>query len=158
MTNTRPKPPRGFQAILWRLPIWLYRFNLGWLLGERLLLLNHIGRKSGAERQAVLEVVRHDTAEDAYYVCSGFGKLSHWYQNLEAEPDVTIQVGGRKLAVHANLLAPSACGDEMVRYVQQHPKLAQNLIQIIGYDPPQTIEEYRTLAEKSLPFVKFTPR
>ena len=46
----------------------------------------------------------------------------------------------------------------MVRYVEQHPKLAQNLIQIIGYEPPQTIEEYRTLAEKSLPFVKFTPR
>lgn len=158
MTATRPKPPRGFQAILWRLPIWLYRFNLGWLIGERMLLLKHIGRKSGSERQAVLEVVRHDTTEDAYYVCSGFGKLSHWYQNLEANPDVAIQVGNRKLAVHAELLAPSACGDEMVRYVETHPKLAQNLIQIIGHEPPQSTEGYRTLAESSLPFVKFTPR
>lgn len=158
MTRTQRKPPRGFQAMLWRLPIYLYRWNLGWVIGERLLLLKHIGRNSGKEREAVLEVVRHDTQDDSYYVCSGFGKLSHWYQNLEANPDVKIQVGKRKLDVHAELLSPSACGDEMVRYAEHHPKLAQNLMQIIGHDVPPTIEGYRPLAEQFLPFVKFTPR
>lgn len=158
MTTTIPKPPTGFQAILWRLPIWFYRLNLGWLIGERMMLLKHIGRKSGQERKAVIEVVRYDKDEDAYYVCSGFGKKSQWYQNLAANPDGKIQVGGRKLEVHATLLPPEQCGDEMVRYVKAHPNLANNLIQIIGHEPPENVEGYRSLAEQHLPFVKFTKR
>ncbi len=158
MVSSRPKPPTGIQAIFWRLPIWLYRFNLGWVLGERMLLLQHIGRKSGKVREAVIEVVRHDTGEDAYFVCSGFGTKSQWFQNLQANPDVHIQVGRRKLAVHAELLPPEQCGEEMVRYAKIHPQLANNLIQIIGHEAPDSIEGYRALAEEWLPFVKFTKR
>jgi hypothetical protein len=33
-----------------RAPIWLYRLRLGFLFGRRMLLLEHIGRKSGARR------------------------------------------------------------------------------------------------------------
>lgn len=158
MTTTRPKPPTGFQAVLWRLPIWLYRLNLGWLIGERMMLLKHIGRKSGQERQAVIEVVRHDKEADVYYVASGFGKKSQWYQNLQANPDVKIQVGKRKLDVHANLLAPEQCGEEMVCYAKTHPQIAKNLMQIIGHEAPETPEGYRSLAERYIPFVKFTLR
>lgn len=158
MARTRVKPPSGIQAVFWRLPIWLYRLNLGWLIGERMLLLQHIGRKSGKMREAVLEVVRHDSQADAYYVCSGFGVKSQWFQNLQANPDVNIQVGRRKLAVHAEILPPSVCGDEMVRYVEAHPNLADNLIQIIGFDAPDDLEGYRSLAEEWLPFIRFTKR
>lgn len=158
MAITRRKPPTGIQAIFWRLPIWLYRFNLGWLVGERMLLLQHMGRKSGTIRKAVLEVVRHDTDSDTYTVCSGFGIKSQWFQNLQANPDVNIQVGGRKLKAHANLLSPEECGEEMVRYAEAHPQLANNLIQIIGLEAPETVEGYRALAEEWLPFVRFTIR
>lgn len=41
------KPPTGLSRILFRAPIWLYRRGLGWLLGKRFLLINHIGWKSG---------------------------------------------------------------------------------------------------------------
>lgn len=158
MAITRPKPPTGIQAIFWRLPIWLYRLNLGWLIGARMLLLQHIGRKSGVMREAVLEVVRHDAESDAYIVCSGFGIKSQWFQNLKATPDVNIQVGRRKLRVHAELLPPEQCGDEMARYAEAHPQLANNLIQIIGHEAPDSIEGYRALAEEWLPFVRFTSR
>ena len=158
MARTRPKPPAGIQAMFWRLPIWLYRFNLGRLLGERMLLLQHTGRKSGKIREAVIEVVRHDTDTDTYTVCSGFGTKSQWFQNLQANPDVNIQVGRRKLAVHANLLPPEQCGEEMVAYAEAHPQLANNLIQIIGHEVPDSLEGYRTLAEEWLPFVRFTKR
>jgi hypothetical protein len=55
-------PPRGLLRLALRLPIWLYRWRLGWLLGDRFLLLTHTGRKSGLPRQVVLEVVHHDEA------------------------------------------------------------------------------------------------
>jgi hypothetical protein len=44
--------------VAFRLPIHLYRLDLGWLLGHRVLLLSHRGRKSGLIRATPLEVVR----------------------------------------------------------------------------------------------------
>lgn len=42
---------------LMRAPIWLYRARLGFLFGSRMLLLEHTGRRSGARRYVVLEVI-----------------------------------------------------------------------------------------------------
>ena len=50
--------PSGTLRLVFRLPIYLYRLNLGWLLGHRGLLLTHQGRKSGLLRETVLEVIR----------------------------------------------------------------------------------------------------
>ena len=51
-------PPTGLRRRLWRLPIRLYRIGLGPLMGRRIMLLTHIGRLSGKQRQAVIEVLR----------------------------------------------------------------------------------------------------
>ena len=48
---------------LFRAPVYLYRWHLGWMLGHRLLLLTHIGRRTGLRRQTVLEVVELRSAE-----------------------------------------------------------------------------------------------
>jgi hypothetical protein len=42
------------------LPIYLYRLDLGWLLGHRFLMLVHQGRRSGLLRETVLEVILYD--------------------------------------------------------------------------------------------------
>ena len=99
-------PPRGFIRLLWRAPIWIYRTGFGWLMGNRYLLVNHIGRKSGLPRQAVLEVVDYDIDSGTYTIASGFGAKSDWYQNLLKTPETTIQVGQKKLAVTAVPLLP----------------------------------------------------
>ena len=152
-----PQPPTGLSRILWRLPIWLYRLRLGWLMGNRFMLINHIGRKSGQVRQAVVEVARYDKDNDTYYVCSGFGKSSNWYRNIEAHPQVNIQVGKRHLSVTATCLSPEVSGEEMVRYAKDNPKVAQSLLKIIGHDIPADLDGYRQLAIEHLPFVAFTP-
>ncbi len=72
MTNSIVShPPDKALRFGLRLPIWLYRMKLGWLLGNHFLLLVHIGRKSGKSRQTVIEVVQHDKKTDTYYVVSG---------------------------------------------------------------------------------------
>jgi len=153
-----PQPPSGLSRILWRLPIWLYRARLGWLLGQRMLLLNHVGRKSGLPRQAVLEVVRHDKESDSYMVASGFGEKSQWYQNLLNTPEVTIQVGWRKLAVVAEVLSPEARADEMADYAKRHPKAARYLMRLIGYQVDGSEEQYRAMGREVIPFVAFRKR
>ncbi|MEJ2758855.1 MAG: hypothetical protein P8046_10285, partial [Anaerolineales bacterium] len=44
--------PSGLWRAVFRFPIFLYRLNLGWLFGERALLLEHRGRKTGIIRKA----------------------------------------------------------------------------------------------------------
>lgn len=151
------QPPRGLMRFLFRLPIWLYRFRLGWLLGGRFLLLNHIGRKSGQSRQTVLEVVRHDRQTDTYIVASGFGEGSDWYRNLLKRPQVTIQVGSRKLAVVAERLSPPEGATEMVEYARRHPAAARNLARLMGYRVDGSEEDYAELGEL-IPFVALRPQ
>jgi hypothetical protein len=56
------------------LPIYLYRLDLGRLLGHRFLLLVHRGRKSGLLRETVLEVLLHDPATNESVVLSAWGE------------------------------------------------------------------------------------
>jgi deazaflavin-dependent oxidoreductase (nitroreductase family) len=78
-----------------RAPIVLYRARLGFLFGSRLLLLEHIGRKSGARRYALLEVVGH-SRPGTYMVASGFGARAQWYRNIQVNPRVRVSVGSHK--------------------------------------------------------------
>ena len=84
------RSPNGLLRWFLRFPIVLYHLNLGWLLGGRFMLINHVGRKSGQLRQTVVEVAGHDQSGDTYYVASGWGYKSQWYRNLLAQPEVTI--------------------------------------------------------------------
>ncbi len=150
------QPPTGLSRLLFRLPIWLYRAKLGWLLGGRFLLLNHIGRKSGLPRQAVLEIVRHDKKSDSYIICAGFGPKTQWYQNLAKRSEVTIQVGRQKLEVVAKRLSPAEGGEEMVSYAKRHPTAASN-VHLLGYSVDGSEEDYRALGEL-LRYVALRPR
>ncbi len=148
-------PPTGWRKYIWRAPIYLYRVGLGFLLGKRFLLLNHIGRKTGLPRQAVVEIARYDPEANVYYIASGFGKKSDWYRNLRAHPDVTIQVGNKKMRVHARMLSPKESAEEMARYVLAHPRAAMELAKIIGLEleNPDDEDEWRTVGREYIPFV-----
>src|SRR5215212_7433167 len=74
--------PSGLLRIAFRLPIHLYEHRLGWLIGHRLLLLTHRGRKSGRIRQTPLEVIRYDPATEESVVVSAWGEKADWYRNL----------------------------------------------------------------------------
>lgn len=149
-------PPTGCSRFLFRLPVWLYRANLGWILGERFLLLNHIGRKTGLPRQAVLEVVQHDKEKDRYVVAVGFGEKSAWYRNLLAHPEVSIQVGRRKLAVTAEQLPPEEAGEVLLDFARRYPNEAK-FASTLGYEVDGSEEDYRHMGEM-MTLMAFRPR
>lgn len=150
------KPPRGFSKLFFRFPIMLYRAGFGWLFGNRLLLLNHVGRKSGKQRQAVLEVAHHDRATNTFIVNVGFGKSSDWYQNIKKKPDVSIMVGRKTFNVHAEDLPSKEGGEIMVDFFRKHP-IEAKMARLIGYRVKNNEEDFRALGE-TLSFVKLTPR
>lgn len=154
----RTDPPSGARRLFFRFPIWLYRLGLGWLLGKRFLLLNHVGRKSGLIRQAVLEVAHYDDATDTYTVASGFGTRSNWYRNLLACPEVTIRVGRRELPVRATPLSADDSGRAMVRYAKQYPSAAKNIARLCGFRVDGSDEDYFALGRDVIPFIALAPR
>jgi deazaflavin-dependent oxidoreductase (nitroreductase family) len=69
----------------------------------RMLLLDHVGAKSGTKRTSPLLYVRD--GEDLVVVASkgGFPKNPAWFHNLLANPDTTVQVGSERRPVHARV-------------------------------------------------------
>ncbi len=140
-------PPRGLLRLLARTPIWLYRLGLGWLLGKRFVLLNHVGRVSGKPRQVVLEVVDYDPASRRVIVCAGFGPKSQWYQNLLAEPDVSIQLGAKKWDVTARPLTPEQGGEVFRAFCERNPGEAR-FAGALGYEVDGTPQDYYDMGSK----------
>jgi len=155
MTTTQlPHPPRGWKAILWRLPIWFYRLGQGWMFGGRFLLLTHTGRISGRARQAVVEIVQFNAQTKTYYAVSGFGEKAQWFQNILKTPQVTIQVGSHKMAAHAERL-PVSVGERVLQgYARQHPAALREISRLlkIPYDGSQ---ESLSAIARVLPVVAF---
>lgn len=151
-------PVKGWLRFGVRLPLWLYRAHLGWLLGERFLRLTHIGRKSGQPHQTVLEVVDHERATDSYIVTSGWGEKSDWYQNVLRTPQVVIDVGRRHLNVTAEHLTIDEAEQWLFNYAQAHPHTFQGLTKFMtGQTLGTTRADCRRVAE-AIPVIAFRPR
>jgi len=150
-----PDPPRGLKAIPWRMPIWFYKLGLGWILGSRFLLLTHTGRKSGKLRQTVLEIIHYSPEEHSYYVVSGFGTRSHWYQNIKQDPRVKIQIGPNRMEATAQQLDPDEAENIFFAYTQKYPQSIRLLAKTLGYDIVHTAEGYRSFG-REIPLICFS--
>ncbi len=110
-----------------RAPIGVYRAGLGFLLGTRMLMIEHIGRRSGARRYVVLEVVDHP-ARDEYVIVSGFGTTSQWYRNIAAHSEIRIWTGLRRgLPATATPMTDQESATALEHYIQHHPRAWKNL-------------------------------
>ena len=68
-----------------------------------MLLLDHVGAKSGTKRTAPL--LYFADGESAVIVASkgGYPKNPAWFYNLKANPETTVQIGGERRAVRARV-------------------------------------------------------
>lgn len=80
--------------------------------GQDILLLNHVGAKSGKKYASPLGYVRDG---DAYVViAAAAGQPNHpgWYHNLKKNPNTTINIEGKEINVVAEI-APQAKRDAL---------------------------------------------
>jgi deazaflavin-dependent oxidoreductase (nitroreductase family) len=149
-------PPRGLLRLAARMPIWLYRLGLGWLLGGRFLMLTHIGRKSGLPRQVVLEVVHYDRDNHTFIVASGWGEQSNWFQNVLKTPQVVVQSGRRRCEAMAERLSLDEAAAALAGYGRRHPTALNRLAKFMTGEPFEGGSDtaYRHLAE-AVPLVAF---
>ena len=125
----------------------IYRATNG-LVGHRfpgsppMLLLDHVGAKSAKLRTSPLVYGRY--GDDFVLVASkgGYPKNPGWLHNLKANPDTTIQVGAKRLAVHARIANP-----------EERKRLWPVMVKVYG-----GYEDYRRRTEREIPLVILEPK
>lgn len=119
--------PGKWQKRFMDLPVYLYRIGLGFLFGERLVVLVHQGRNSGRERRTTLEVLQHRPVNGEYCVLSGWGATSDWFRNLSANPPIALWVGRRKFGVTHRVLPPSEGTAVVAGHLRNSPRVSARI-------------------------------
>jgi deazaflavin-dependent oxidoreductase (nitroreductase family) len=107
-----------------------------------MLLLDHVGAKSGTRRTSPLVYGRD--GDRIVLVASKGGNPKHpaWFHNLKANPDTEVQVGRDRLKVHAREANP-----------QERERLWPKMVEVYGgYD------DYQRRTERRIPLVILEPR
>jgi F420H(2)-dependent quinone reductase len=120
----------------------------GGLVGHRvlgappMLLLEHVGARSESRRTTPLAYIRD--GDDLVLVASKGGNPRNpaWFHNLRANPDTTVQVGSRRLPVHARVASP--------------PERRRLWPKVVGAYAPYADYQRRTARE--IPLVLLEPR
>ncbi len=117
-----------------RAPAVLFRLRLGWLFGNRLLMVSHVGRRTGRVRVSVLEVVAHEDDPSEWYVAAAWGERSDWYRNLKQHPAAAIAVGWHRYQVVARVVDIDQAVRIHSEYVREHRWAARLVGWLIGLD------------------------
>jgi deazaflavin-dependent oxidoreductase (nitroreductase family) len=92
--------------------------------GNPVLLLHHVGRRSGEAR--VTPLIYLPDGEDLIVVGSmgGTPKDPAWVHNLRARPDVEVELGSERRAVHAHIADAGERARLWPLLVERHPAFA----------------------------------
>jgi len=144
----------------------VYRATRG-VIGHRfpgapeMLLLDHVGAKSGAHRTTPLVFARDPPSHPEGHTLKGADKRGAggsnviliaskgghprnpaWFHNLMANPDTTIQIGSKRMNVHAR-----------VAKTEERERLWKLAVAVYG-----GYEAYRRRTEREIPVVVLEPR
>ena len=102
-----------------------------------MLLLDHVGAKSGVRRTSPLLYLRD--GDDLVVVASkgGFPKHPAWLHNLKANPDTVVQVGSERRQVHARVATAA-----------ERPRLWDAAVAVYP-----TYADYQRRTEREIPLV-----
>ena len=152
--NFKQKPSGLFKHFL-HAPTWLYRAHLGFLFGNRFLMIEHRGRKSGNLYRTVLEVAGRYLEKDEWIVTSGTGPKADWYRNLQAQGVDAVWIGSTRHHASVRFLEPDEAALVMAKYEAAHPRAAVKLLESMGVTYDGT-DEGRIELMKKIPMVGFT--
>jgi deazaflavin-dependent oxidoreductase (nitroreductase family) len=127
MTNSAPDEGSDYNAKI----IKEFRANRGrvdgpWA-GTTLILIHHLGARSGVERVTPLGCSADGDGHFVIVASSG-GSPTHpdWYYNLRASPRITVEVGAQTFTVLADELTDIARAELWPKLVAQYPTLGEH--------------------------------
>ncbi len=153
MRRWLPTMHRAFQAVNRYFAAPALRAGLGPLfstpVGGYLMLLRTRGRTSGQMREAPLG---YTVIDGAVYCVAGFGRATHWFRNIEADPHVEVVLPGRAFSGVAEEVTDPA--EYLTRMRQLLVTLGQVGARTIGCDPRTAPDDELRERTRGLPLVR----
>jgi deazaflavin-dependent oxidoreductase (nitroreductase family) len=140
------KLERRWGWIVFPIHRWMFKTTRGRVGGKfegrPMLLLRHVGRKTGEQRETLIQYYPHGS--DMVVVASNGGREQHpaWFHNVVANPDVEVEVHGNRQPARAHKLD----GDERAAL---WPELT-------AFYPGYA--HYQTLTDRQIEVVALMPR
>ncbi len=126
--------PSGIMKRLLKAPILFYRLGLGLVVGRLFMVMTTTGRKSGQPRVTPLQ---YEEIHGEYYLGAARGLKADWVRNIQANPDVSLRVGSKKLHGEAEIVTdPVRMADFIEIRLQRHPIMI-GLIMKLAHGLPQ---------------------
>ncbi len=153
--------PSGLLKAVFNAPRWLYKHDLGWMLGRRILEVTHVGRKSGKSHKTVLEVVSHDKDTRESVVVSAYGTHADWYRNIQAAPALRVKTGRLDYLPEQRFLDAEEGREAAARFCREHrleARLVNKVLPAIGADLPDDPAASPEELLATLPMVAFRPK
>ena len=146
---------------LFRAPVYLYRWQCGWLLGHRLLLLSQVGRRTGLRRCTVLEVLEYRKDSPEAVVMSAFGRDAGWLRNIEATPDPGVVIGSQSFTAAYRFLDDEEAVQVITGYERRNrfiaPIIRAMLSRLLGWRYDSSAASRLRLV-RQLPLIAFRPQ
>ena len=99
----------------------LYAVGLGSVIGGFILLLTTTGRKSGMKRVTPLQ---YEKIGADYYLGAARGIKADWVRNIQANSQVEIRVGAKKIHGAAEVVTdPARFADFIEVRLERHPRM-----------------------------------
>ena len=146
----------SFMIPIFKLPVYLYRWKLGWLLGKRFMQITHRGRRSGKIHQTILAVLRFDENTREFLAVSAWHG-SDWYYNIQASPALQVESGNVCYVPQQRTLSPEEITTAFLEYRKQHPLFSRMICRIPGWKWDSSYDEFLDLA-RTLHGVAFEPK
>lgn len=117
--------------------------------GELVLVLYHVGRKSGQPHATPLQ---YEEVGGDYYVASARGTQADWFRNVAANPCVEMLVKGQRLPAMAEPVTdPERIAAFLEGRLQHRPRMMRAMLRLEGLHGPITHEKLlRVSQDKAL--------
>jgi len=126
------------------------------MLGRTFLLLVHVGRRTGYDRETVAMVLDDDAATGEVVVCSAWGSNADWIHNLRAGPARQVRVGRQHFVPQHRFLTDDDAVAAATTFRQRHPQRLRLISCILGWRDLRRDDAVRDFV-RDHPFVAFRP-
>ena len=133
----------------------LYDSGKGWIVGKFILLLTHIGRKSGTRYVTPLQ---YEKIGESYYVGAGRGRKADWFCNILVDPHVHVQVDRIAFDCVAEPVTEAERVADFLEYrLRRHPLMIGLILKLAHKLPMHPSRAQLLELSKSTPLVILCP-
>ena len=127
-TTTRPN---AFMARMYRLVPKLPRQ----MRPKEMIVLHHVGRRSGLARETGLQRIYHDADSGQHYVAAAYGPASDWWLNVLVEPRVELDTDGQTFESEGAVVPVDQAIEVLESAIRDDAKLRGQVFKHAAVDP-----------------------